>query len=70
MLDRCWTDVDINATSAANGGLVGVLIGTISNSFSLGDVVNNNFAGGIAGLASGTIENCYTSSITLNTSIL
>ena len=72
-IDHCWTDVDINGSSAANGGIVGALSGTISNSFSLGNVNNTNdnpngnlfdysYSGGIAGMAAGTIENCYTSS--------
>ena len=72
-IDHCWTDVDINGSSATNGGIVGSQSGTISNSFSLGNVNNTNdnpngnffdfsYSGGIAGVASGTIENCYTSS--------
>ena len=72
-IDHCWTDVDINGSSASNGGIVGALSGTISNSFSLGNVNNTNdnpngnlfdfsYSGGIAGVADGTIENCYTSS--------
>ena len=74
-IDSCWTDVDINAESFSIGGIVGVMDKntTISNSFSLGDVVNKvqldidagltfAYSGGIAGFAGGTIENCYTSS--------
>ena len=67
-----WTDVDI-VTQSDNlnpaGGIVGNIMGTstISNCFSLGDVINNGtdtfcYSGGIAGIAEGTIENCYTSS--------
>lgn len=74
-IDSCWTDVDIEAYSYSNGGIVGAgLESSISNSFSLGKVVNTvteddindtggGFAGGIAGVFGGTIENCYTSSI-------
>lgn len=70
-IDYCWTDVDVNASAGANGGIGGVMLeGTISNSFSLGEVNNivttfnagSAYSGGIAGFAAGTIENCYTSS--------
>ena len=61
-IDSCWSDVDINAEAGAIGGIVGVMEGgTISNTFSVGSVVNNlvdvntgiaAVAGGIVGAAS------------------
>ena len=72
-IDSCWTDVDINGESAANGGIVGLMdSGTISNSFSLGDVINtldNNgdggSAGGIVGAAGDLMGNGYSSMVTI-----
>ncbi len=61
-IDSCWSDVDINAEAGAIGGIVGLMEGgTISNTFSVGSVVNNlvdvntgiaAVAGGIVGAAS------------------
>lgn len=74
-IDCCWTDVDIEVRSIIIGGIAGGIAGsTISNSFSLGKVINtipedfaydgHGIAGGIVGMTmdDSTIENCYTSS--------
>ena len=41
------------------GGLVGYYHGTISNSYSTGNVQGNNYVGGLAGHNGGTISNSY-----------
>ena len=66
LVSDCWANVTVNKTSyskdkiGAAGGLVGISGGSISNSYSLGDV-NSAYGcvGGFIGLATGTISNSF-----------
>ncbi len=63
-----WTDVTVNKTRAkdvlgAVGGLIGDSCGTISNSYSLGEVNSAyGYVGGFIGIATGTISNSFSAS--------
>ena len=66
LVSDCWANVTVNKTSyskdkiGAAGGLVGISGGTISNSYSLGDVNSAyGYVGGFIGLATGTISNSF-----------
>ena len=58
-----------NITSAGrggSGGLVGHGIGSISNSYTMGNVYNlsdNDYSGGLVGIGGGVITNCYAGGI-------
>ena len=65
-ISDCWANVTVNKTSyskdkiGAVGGLVALSGGTISNSYSLGDVNSAyGYVGGFVGLATGTISNSF-----------
>ena len=65
-ISDCWANVTVNKTSyskdkiGAAGGLVALSGGTISNSYSLGDVNSAyGYVGGFVGLATGTISNSF-----------
>ena len=65
-ISDCWANVTVNKTSyskdkiGAVGGLVGTSGGTISNSYSLGDVNSAyGYVGGFVGIATGTISNSF-----------
>jgi hypothetical protein len=54
----------VNVTVTGNssvGGLVGVNVDTVSNSYSTGNVTGNLDVGGLVGLNGGTVNNSYTS---------
>ena len=66
LVSDCWANVTVNKTSyskdkiGAAGGLVGISGGSISNSYSLGDVNSAyGYVGGFVGLATGTISNSF-----------
>ncbi len=52
------TGVDITGKDYI-GGLVGVNIGTINNSYLIVNILGNNYIGGFAGYSEGIIENSY-----------
>ena len=65
-ISDCWANVTVNKTSyskdkiGAVGGLVAISGGTISNSYSLGDVNSAyGYVGGFVGIATGTISNSF-----------
>ncbi|MCL2759320.1 MAG: hypothetical protein FWD22_03830 [Treponema sp.] len=64
-ITNCWTNVNITATGADVGGIVGALgyfdgnAGYVENCYALGDVTGSSNTGGIVGrLVSGSINNC------------
>lgn len=54
-------NADITST-AYIGGLVGGNAGTVSNSYSTGNVIGTYMVGGVAGVNSGTVSNSYSTS--------
>ena len=65
-ISDCWANVTVNKTSyskdkiGAVGGLVAISGGSISNSYSLGDVNSAyGYVGGFVGIATGTISNSF-----------
>ena len=65
-ISDCWANVTVNKTSyskdkkGAVGGLVAISGGSISNSYSLGDVNSAyGYVGGFIGIATGTISNSF-----------
>ena len=65
-ISDCWANVTVNKTSyskdkiGAVGGLVALSGGSISNSYSLGDVNSAyGYVGGFVGIATGTISNSF-----------
>ena len=66
LVSDCWANVTVNKTSyskdkiGAVGGLVAISGGSISNSYSLGDVNSAyGYVGGFVGIATGTISNSF-----------
>jgi hypothetical protein len=51
-------NADVSST-AYTGSLVGVNLGTVSNSYSTGSVSGDWFVGGLVGYSQGTMSNCY-----------
>ena len=76
LVSDCWANVTVNKTSyskdssGAAGGLVALSGGSISNSYSLGDVNSAyGYVGGFIGIATGTISNSFsTGNVKVNNS--
>ena len=52
-------NVNITGGSSTSGGLAGMNIGIISNSYSTGNVSGDYYVGGLSGMNGGTISNSY-----------
>ena len=56
--DTGVVDVTVSGNSCV-GGLVGINNGTVSNSYSTGNVTGNSYVGGLVGINDGTVSNSY-----------
>jgi len=55
----CYSIGSITSTGSGTGGLCGASYGTITNSYSTGTVIGDDYVGGLCGDKGGSIANCY-----------
>jgi hypothetical protein len=60
-VSNCYSGVKVSGGSMITGGLIGYSAGTVSNSYSTGNVTGTNYVGGFVGwqAGGGTITNSY-----------